>query len=73
MRYTHGVMLSAEIGCIDFPGFMALLKGKILVDMDSELAELFTVFDINTDGVICPDDLTNVYAMAGEGMDRVRR
>ena len=66
-------MLSAELGCIDFSGFMALLKGKIIVDMDSELAELFTVFDINTDGVICADDLTNVYVMAGEGMDRVRR
>ncbi|KAI0238477.1 putative calmodulin-like protein 6 [Lamellibrachia satsuma] len=57
-------------GCIDFPGFMTLLKRKIMVDMDAELAELFSVFDINTDGVICVDDIAKVHAMSGDDIDK---
>lgn len=71
MNSTLLPRLSTEKGCIDFPGFMTLLKRKIMVDMDAELAELFSVFDINTDGVICVDDIAKVHAMSGDDIDKV--
>ena len=59
------------MGCIDFPGFMTLMKHKIMVDMDAEFVELFSVYDTNADGVICRDDIANVHAMSDDIIDSV--
>ena len=59
-------------GSLDFDDFLAMMVKKLHVNPDTELREVFNVFDVDEDGQISVDELYDVLTRLGETISRVQ-
>ncbi|WAR12749.1 CALM-like protein [Mya arenaria] len=55
-----------QSGTIDFDEFVKIFSAKLSIDPEQELHEVFDIFDQNSDGFICPDELYEMLKKLGE-------
>ncbi|XP_062567311.1 calmodulin-like [Saccostrea cucullata] len=60
------LFLILRSGTIDFDEFLKIFAGKLSIDPEKELHEVFQVFDGNKDGFISPDELFSILSKLGE-------
>ena len=63
----------ADSGTVNFEEFLQLMKGNTNINPETELREVFAVFDLNSDGVISSEELHTVLNNLGEGVGKVYR
>ena len=70
-RADDVIFYVTDSGTIDFNEFLQMMARKVTVNADTELKEVFTVFDINGDGYISSDELHEILSRLGETVTKV--
>ena len=61
----------SDSGTVDFDEFLRMMSKKMSADPEKELHEVFTVFDVNSDGYISSEELHDVLSRLGETITKV--